>query len=154
MWALLQSYKLSSKLHLVSPSWIFLPLSSLNPPSPFPCNSLFSDLSSVSLCFPLVFSFSPSPPPISLCVFQPFLCWPSSFFYCLTLVALSSLPFSHFTCISTSTRIPRNPYTFRGFSWNLFQTSDSVGSRFPKGVDSARLPTLIQLPLTDFPLVY
>ena len=101
-WALSQSYQLSSKLHLVSPT---------QPSSPYPhCYPLFFSLVwflFFSISLPLYFSNLP-------------LCWPTSPFYSLLLVGLSSLPFSHFTHISTSIKIPRNPHNFRGFSWNLF----------------------------------
>ena len=101
MWVLSQSYQLSSKLHLVSPNSTFFPF-----------------IPYVSQCFPrmiflllLLSLFFPQNPPK---------CWPSSLFYSLSLVGLSSLPFPHFARIPTSIRIPRNPHNLRGISWNLF----------------------------------
>ena len=120
-WALNYTWLVQAKSFSLYPHSPLLPLSLVIP--------FFLIFFPSSQCFPLfppsVFSFS-LPPPISPCVFQPPLSWPYFFFYSLTLVGLSSLPFSHFTCISTSTRIPRNPHTFRELSWNLFQMSNSV----------------------------
>ena len=110
MWALSQSYQVSSKLHIISPNSTFFPL--------FP---LFPGVSPEWFFF---FSISPSLP---FFFFQkPPKCWSSSPFYSLSLVGLLSLPFPHFARILTSIRIPRNPHNLRGFSWNLFQTSSSV----------------------------
>ena len=61
MWILSQSYQLSSKLHLVSPNSVFLPLSPLFP------QSGFSPSQSLSLSI-----FSNLPPPFMLTLF-PFL---------------------------------------------------------------------------------
>ena len=128
MWVLSQSYQLSSKLHLVSPNSTFFPF-----------------IPYVSQCFPrmiflllLLSLFFPQNPPK---------CWPSSPFYSLSLVGLSSLPFPHFACIPTSIRIPRNPHNLRGISWTYSRRQIVSGSEFPKGTDSAWLLTLIWLSL-------
>ena len=83
--------------------------------------------------FPLVFlSF-----PIFSCVFLSIsysplfatsFCLPFFTFYSLMLVGWSSL-FFHFTHISTFIRIPRDPHSFRGFPWNVFQTQNIVWQR-------------------------